>query len=228
MSKTSQAHQEGRTLYPKSRKGADYTSSVLKRSSNAKLGKRVERGPWKGAVIYTLTLEERATCPNDCAMWKKCYGDNMPFAHRMVMPPKELMERIKSELKEICHTHEKVAIRLHVLGDFFSREYVLFWNMMMFSYSNLYVWGYTARNWKDPIGETIQNMNQSYPNRWLVRFSNTEEKDNCPEEGIYTCAVDTKSNYITCPEQIGKTESCGTCGLCWNHNVKRGIRFLPH
>jgi hypothetical protein len=228
MSKTAQAHAEARTLFPKSRKGADYTSSVLKLSSNGKLGKRITKGAWSGATIYTLTLEERATCPSDCAMWTKCYGDNMPFAHRMAMDPAELMRRLASEVAEACSTYKLVAVRLHVLGDFFSIEYVAFWRDLMMQYPNLRVWGYTAHKWHSPIGLAIAQVNRELNGNWLVRFSNNEEADNTPDAGIYSCAVDTKSDYITCPEQTGKAKSCGDCGLCWNPKVKRGIRFLSH
>jgi integrase/recombinase XerD len=31
---------------------------------------------------------------------------------------------------------------------------------------------------------------------------------------------------ILCPEQVGKTESCSTCGLCWH--TKRRIAFIQH
>jgi len=234
MSKLAQAHAEARTLYPKSRKGADYTSSVLKLSSNSKLGKRINKGPWKGATIFTLTLEERATCPTDCAMWSKCYGDNMPFAHRMSMDPSELMRRLEKKVAEACEAYKKVAVRLHVLGDFFSLDYVVFWRKLQHKHSNLYIWGYTAHKVGSPIGQAITEYNTSYEGdpaygRWLVRFSNNLN-DSLARIGEYTCAVDAPeaTGYITCPEQTGKAKSCGDCGLCWNHNIEKGIRFLDH
>ena len=36
------------------------------------------------------------------------------------------------------------------------------------------------------------------------------------------------SETITCPEQLSKTASCLTCGLCWNKNVTKPIKFLDH
>jgi hypothetical protein len=223
MSLTQQAHAEGRTLFPKSRKGSDYTSRVLKPSTNIKLGK-VMRKIWPDAKILTLTLEERKTCPSDCAMWTKCYGDNMPFAHRMSMGDCDLRDRIEKELRE----HKGiVAVRLHVLGDFYSTGYVKFWADMMLRYPNLRVWGYTAHQPNSDIGRMIRDCNLAFTGRFLVRFSNQPKP--IEEEGVYTCAVDdADDDYITCPEQLGKVEDCGKCGLCMNPKVKKGIRFLRH
>lgn len=56
---------------------------MLKRGKqNKKLGDKITIKMWKGMTMYSLTLEERATCPTDCEQWDNCYGDNMPFAHR--------------------------------------------------------------------------------------------------------------------------------------------------
>lgn len=227
MSKTTEAIENGRTVYLQSLKGSDYTSRVLKASSNEKLGKRIVKGPWKGADIYTLTLEERATCPSDCAMWAKCYGNNMPFAHRMAMPSDELMERLEKEIAELTSKHNKVAIRLHVLGDFFSTAYSVFWITQMETHSNLYLWGYTARKPYTKIGFFLQLMNMRFPDRCLIRFSNSAESD--PDSGIYSANVfEEEGESITCPEQLGKTNSCGECTLCWNPNITRPIRFIEH
>ena len=61
---------------------ATYKHKVLKPSTNKKLGKRVTKGRYAGFPMYTLTLEERATCPSACEHWADCYGNNMPFGHR--------------------------------------------------------------------------------------------------------------------------------------------------
>ena len=61
----------------------DYQFKVLKPSTNKKLGKKVLKGSFKDYKFYTLTLVERETCPKDCFHWDDCFGNNMPFAHRM-------------------------------------------------------------------------------------------------------------------------------------------------
>ncbi|MBY0515046.1 MAG: hypothetical protein K2P78_14230, partial [Gemmataceae bacterium] len=51
--------------------------------SNVKIGRDVRKGKLKGYWIYTLSLEERATCPTSCEHWRSCYGNAMPFAKRV-------------------------------------------------------------------------------------------------------------------------------------------------
>ncbi len=87
MTKLSETHAaivEGRTLYSKNVHDLDtYKHKVLKPSTNKKLGRKITKGKLAGMQIYTLTLEERATCDRDCEHWLDCFGNNMPFAHRV-------------------------------------------------------------------------------------------------------------------------------------------------
>ena len=115
------------TRYQKSKRTlADYPYEVLKKPSSAKIGsagRYVKKGKLKGAEVYTLTLTERETCPQSCGHWDDCYGNNMPFAHRLEHG-RELEERLVTEVGEKCRKaaekNRKVLIRLHVLGDFYS------------------------------------------------------------------------------------------------------------
>ena len=116
------------TMYPKSVKMlADYNrkdgtpNQVLKQSKNAKLSKDrlpvIKKGKFKGYVIYTLTLEERATCPRSCYHWDNCYGNNMMFAHRL-QHGSELEQRIKDEIEELCGTYKGCDCPAACIGRF--------------------------------------------------------------------------------------------------------------
>jgi hypothetical protein len=118
---------------------------VLKTPSKGnKLGKKVTRksDPWYGHRILALTLIERETCPRHCEHWLDCYGNNMPFAHRM--QTEGLMQAIEADLEQRKADQKPFVVRLHVLGDFWSVEYVEFWGRMMAKYPLLKVFGYTA------------------------------------------------------------------------------------
>ena len=115
--------------------------SVLKQSTNSKLGRKVEKGSWKGYKFLTLTLTERETCPVTCPHWNDCYGNNMHLAKRI--STNGLMEKIESDLSKLNPKHN-YAIRLHVLGDFYSVEYVEFWAEMLEKFPNIRIYGYTA------------------------------------------------------------------------------------
>ena len=73
ISKTQAAILSSRSVYWMNVKsvsdGMAKTERAIKPSKNKKLGKVVKVGRLQGARIFTLTLEERATCPTTCAHW---------------------------------------------------------------------------------------------------------------------------------------------------------------
>ena len=211
------------TIYLKSIKDKE-TNTILKPgTNNKKLGNKVKSKKWKGKKIYSLTLVERETCPASCHHWDDCYGNNMPFAHRFNTIGLE--EKIESELDELMEKHkEGIVIRLHVLGDFYSTDYVRFWQEMLFKFPALCIFGYTARN-DDIIGIGIDTLNFRFSERCRIRFSSNEVED-CIR--VYAANEDfpPKRAHFTCPEQTGKMKSCADCGLCWT--TTKTVRFLNH
>ncbi len=142
---------EGRTKFPGSVRLATAGTHVLKDGHNSgKIGRHITIGKWKGFQIYTLTLEERATCPRSCKEWRRCYGNNMHYAHRFTAG-KLLESQIERDLAELSRVHPNgFAVRLHVLGDFYSEEYVERWRKWIWQFPALHVFGFTARNPKTP------------------------------------------------------------------------------
>ena len=221
------------TRYQKSKKALkDYSHEILKKPSSAKLGgagRYVKKGKLKGAEVYTLTLTERETCPTSCGHWDDCYGNNMPFAHRLEHG-EELERRLIVEVGQKCSAARekgrKVLVRLHVLGDFYSVEYVNLWRKLLVLHKNLYVWGYThhTAETNSPIYRALWYVRHGFPDRWHVRWSDTGMKFSAnSEELIYT----SKIPAIVCPEQEGKTKACTTCSLCWDAPTKN-IIFKTH
>jgi len=131
----------GTTIFQKTIKTVDQVKNVLKFSSNKKLGKTVVKGKWSDHKFMTLTLTERETCPASCLHWSDCYGNGMRFAQRIDVTG--LMEAIEAQLTDLP-ADKKYAIRLHVLGDFYSVAYVAFWDRMMDKFPNIKIFGYTA------------------------------------------------------------------------------------
>ena len=210
------------TRYKKGIKRPMDAKNVLKKGgANKKLGNKVLKGKWKGAYIYSLTLTERATCPTSCHHWEDCYGNNMPFAHRFEHGPL-LQDKLTEEVRALCSKHDKVAIRLHVLGDFYSMDYVRFWDALMCVHPNLHVWGYTART--DNIGREVMALNLRYPTRWAVRISSSQESTD--PMNIFAAEEGFTGDHFVCPEQTGKVKSCGDCGLCWQST--KTVKFLSH
>jgi hypothetical protein len=217
---------EGRTIYPTTVVHESEVKRALKSGfHHAKIGAVVMKGRWKGFPIYTLTLEERATCPSSCRHWRSCYGNQMHHAERL-MPGPELEWRLTRELAGLDLQHRGgFVVRLHVLGDFYSAEYVAFWADMLDRYKALNVFGYSAR-WMpgDAIARPLLELSMRRWDRFAIRFSNMPI-EHCATRSIehpYQCPPDA----IVCPAQTGRTESCSTCALCWG--MTRNIAFLQH
>lgn len=112
--------------------------------------------------------------------------------------------------------YQRVCVRLHVLGDFFSKDYVAFWHEMMAKHPGLLIFGFTHWKRESEIGMQLQALNVIYPERSWVRFSD--------QGGLMSANVEGEG--IPCPEQTGKTASCLTCGLCWGTPLP--ISFKEH
>jgi hypothetical protein len=64
---------EARTIYPTTVIEARDAKNLFKDGMHSsKIGGRVRKGAWAGMPLFTLTLEERATCPTACRHWRSC------------------------------------------------------------------------------------------------------------------------------------------------------------
>lgn len=216
------AVRNGGTIYGQRVQPAGTADRLLKSGEhNRKIGKMSVKGRWKGP-IYTLTLEERATCPRSCAEWTNCYGNNMGHAPRL-FDDGTLEVRLAGEIAHLNAIHPRgFIVRLHVLGDFYSTSYVQFWRAAMATYPALHVWGFTARQPADPIGRAALEMMRDNLDRCIIRVSGGGLPELCAE--VVTSA--DQASGIICPAQLDQNRSCATCGLCWTS--ERTITFLRH
>lgn len=227
------AIEQGKSQYQQGIKLIDVAASVnvLKRSiANDKLGKRKvwRAGSYKGMPLYSLTLEERATCASTCQAWDVCYGNNMPFAHRFDVTQDgglALMMRLTVELDKLDKMHtDGYSIRLHILGDFFSVAYVDFWREQLAVRPRLNVYGYTHR--LGEIRSAIDSVWREYGARFNIFQSDGDGRAEIRPVAMIETTLGADS-LPTCPEQTGKAKGCLDCGLCTLPNVK-GVKFLIH
>ena len=222
---------ESRTLFPSTVVDASASPRVLVSGVNSrKIGARVTKGRWKGMPIYTLTLQERATCPTSCAVWVTCYGNNMHYARRH-NPGPELEDKIIRDVTMLSRKHTLgIVIRLHVLGDFYSPEYVRMWLSLVLAYPQLHIFGFTAHPSTSEIGAEVAHLNDLSAGHCVIRFSKGLIEDKFAFPTAETIHYDPKSNThnggVICPVQTNKTPACATCGLCWT--TAKPIVFLLH
>lgn len=215
---------EGRSLFTKSANAARGSGRVLISGHNQrKLGRRVAKGRWTGFEIYTLTLEERKTCPRSCLEWRSCYGNRMQWSIRHPAGA-ELEAKLESELAELQAKHPNgFVVRLHILGDFYSADYVRRWGCWLDQYPALHVFGYTARQ-GDEIADALSSLISERWERFAVRSSGAVLKK--IPASVVLDTEDQATHEIVCPVQQDKTACCATCALCWS--TPKTIAFLRH
>lgn len=220
-----QAARGGRSLFPSRVFDPGEVQRVLKTGHQSrKIGKTVAKGPRKGWPIFTLTLEERATCPRSCTEWLSCYGNNMQAAER-IAPGLELELALEAEIGALAAAHpDGFLIRLHVLGDFHSAAYVGFWRRMLAAWPALNVFGFTAQPPSSEIGRTLSSLALDFGwSRAAIRFSGAPH---AVRAARVIAAGETDAAAILCPAQTGATDCCATCALCWQS--ERSIAFRRH
>ena len=227
---------ERRTRYPATRRHPnDAPRLLIDGKNNVKLGTRIQKGEWLGYPLFSLTLEERATCSDDCFMKLDCYGNSMHMARRHIHG-EALEDRLSEEIADKAAKHpEGFVVRLHVLGDFYSLAYALRWHDFMDAYPALHVFGYTHRHpWAEDendamIGSAIESIKHAHPNRFRVRWSS--EKPMPDGATVIRRSFDgpiVPEGQI-CSTYITNEASCATCGMCWADSMRdRTIVFPLH
>jgi len=228
------------TRYPKSVIRTKTRSMILKDGKHQrKLGDRIKVGAWAGAKVFAVTLIERETCPSYCEMWRTCYGNNMHWSHRHDPARPGSLDDLELEVNLACWTHEKVAIRLHVLGDFPTMEYAELWHRALRTHDNLHLFGFTAlrvggSRHGDAIAHEIAIMNRHYPDRCRIRWSGTWAGGGGDYGGGGAMVRDIADPENTpgafpCSAQTGKADGCDTCGMCWAEKHWRStVVFQDH
>lgn len=202
--------------------------------NNRKLGDVVAKGRFKGYALYGLSLEERATCPTDCGVRAFCYGNSMQLARRHRIGDADVFfDRLGAEIVSLLDEHDGLLVRLHVLGDFPSVEYVAFWSDALAENDRLAVYGYTHRRAKvwdgDEIGDAIQSLKDKYPDRFRIRWSGSVSRS---DGAVVINKVPRQPRVdegLVCPAQAEATACCASCGLCWEPAAKNDtIVFIKH
>lgn len=220
------AFTERRTIYPATRAAAGTDVRVLISGFNShKIGDEIRKGRWKGFPVYTITLEERATCPTSCAHWRSCFGNQMHFARRLIAGA-DYEAALTEEILDAGARHPGgFAVRVHVLGDFYSVAYVALWRWLLDTVPQLHVFGFSARiDRGDPIARSLVELVLDRWDRFAIRFSNAPI-DECSTVSIEH-PLQRPPDAVICPQQLGKTANCSNCGFCWQS--RRRVAFLRH
>ncbi len=225
---------EKRTRYPKTVvKASDSPRILIGGHNNVKLGARIQKGAWAGMPLFSVTLEERKTCSDDCFMKVNCYGNSMHMARRH-QHGAAFEDMLVLELADKAIDHPNgFVVRLHVLGDFYSLKYANLWHEMMERIPQLHVFGYTHRHpWAEDendamIGTAISDIKTIFPDRFRIRWSS---KDSLPDGAtVITKSFDgpiVPEGQI-CTTYIDPNASCATCAMCWSDSARDKTIVFP-
>lgn len=227
------AMSENRTLFPSSVVAASDAPRLLVSGKNqAKIGGRIMKGPWAGLAVYCLTLEERATCPASCDLLDACYGNALPFARRH-RDDGRMIDLLDAEISTLLRLHPSgIAVRLHILGDFYSAVYARAWLGWVRAHPQLHVFGFTAWQHGTEIGDIVLGANRLRDGRWKIRCSVEPGVSIRPMQATTIWRQPEAANVpegLVCPASTHKTDCCSTCALCWSHNAaSKRIVFVGH
>lgn len=228
---------EGRTLFPTTVVTVTEdapTRLLVSGRNNRKLGDVVARGQFRGYALYGFSLEERATCPTDCAVRAVCYGNGMQMARRhRIGDPAIFYQRLDAEVAELLAVESGLLVRLHVLGDFPSVDYVAHWADLLIEHDALACYGYTHRRPSalggDDIGDAIEALKQRFPDRFRIRWSRLAPSPDGAVVIDYVPDGPKTGAALVCPAQTDATACCASCGLCWEPaSAGSAIAFIKH
>lgn len=216
---------EGRTLFrDQVQEPADRPRLLISGNNSRKIGRTIMKGKHRGFPMYTLTLEERATCPRSCDAYNFCYGNRSHWAVRIKHGP-AFEEKLWNELLQLQFGHPGgFMVRLHILGDFYSLDYVRLWERALRAFPALHVFGFTARDRESQIGAALYAIAVAEWERFAIRFSGMEGP--VLASRILDHGQEHDAEAITCPAQLGKVGCCAECALCWHS--QRSIAFARH
>jgi hypothetical protein len=227
-----------RTLFPSTVVDVDESFPdrlLVSGKNNRKLGERITKGKFNGYALYALSLEERATCPADCDARGFCYGNGMQAARRhRVGDLGTFAAFLEAEIRDIlADPVGGLMVRLHVLGDFPSVEYVAMWADLLAENDRLAAFGYTHRRERkyggDEVGDAVAALKGRLPERFRIRWSGRSTQ---PDGAVVVDHVPEQKRTregLVCPAQTDATACCASCGLCWDKSsAKDCIVFVKH
>jgi hypothetical protein len=179
----------------------------------------ISRGNLKLGKLPSFSLPVITTCPGKspfCEVY--CYGLKGMFILPKIKDKNE--ERLDATLKadfvsriinEIRSTGAP-AFRLHVIGDFYSPEYIVKWIEIANSLQEVVFFGST-RSWRCEFLSKPLKEFRDLENVFMKASIDISDDLNPFSCGWRVWSVEGKG--IPCPHDSKIVEDCASCGLCW-------------
>ena len=179
---------------------------------------QVSRWNTKLGVLPSFSLPVLKTCPGKTEFCSRlCYGLRGRFTHQKMreiyqtnLKASKQADFVERIVREILKTKTR-AFRLHVVGDFYSVEYVEKWIEIADRLPDVKFFGST-RSWRVPELRHAVERFRDLPNVYLrasVDFSHSDQPSD--SWGVWTI----EGEGDPCPHDYGLVKNCITCKKCW-------------
>ena len=180
----------------------------------------ISRGNLKLGSLPSFSLPVITTCPGKTPFCERyCFGlkGNFTMLNVIDANDRRLDATLKNDfvdiiIKEIRQTRAP-SFRIHVIGDFYTVEYIEKWIEIAKELPDVIFFGST-RSWRcDFLSEAIK-MFRDMENVYLkasVDLTDTLSPLGC---GWNLWSVEGKG--MACPHDVGKVASCLACKRCWS------------
>jgi hypothetical protein len=179
-------------------------------------------GNQKVGEVFTFSLPSIISCPG-ASQWckkhcnmtrlekyrpacRKAYQQN----YLITKNPEKFQETVIGVLPRILS-----CFRIHVSGDFYSKEYIHSWIKICQAFPNTRFWAYT-RSWTIPELKTELEAFKNLNNVFL--FASTDPTMPSPPKDWRTAYIniDSRAKGYQCPVQEKRLKSCLECGYCYH------------
>jgi len=192
----------------------------------------ISRGNLKLGVLPSFSLPVITTCPGKTPFCDRyCYGLKGNFILQNVHDANErrLDATLRSNFVEIIvrevRQAKSPAFRLHVIGDFYSEEYIEKWIDIAEQLPIVIFFGST-RSWRcEFLAETLKRF-RDLANVYMK--ASVDLTDSLTPQGCGWSTWSVEGEGLTCPHDEGKVTNCLDCKRCWTRkelNVNFRLRW---
>ena len=180
--------------------------------------------PWgnrKVGRVWTFSLPSFVTCPGASAWCRQhCYAWRLerlrPNCRRayirnlaLSLEPDRFVAHVLEALPE-----DTPLVRVHVGGDYYSREYCEGWCRICVARPNTLFWSYT-RSWTVSTLRPALEQLRALPNLELLASTDPDLPLPPKEWRAAFIEIDTRATGLPCRHQHGQVDSCLECGYCF-------------
>jgi hypothetical protein len=213
--------------------GNEYEGAPLLELGNSKIGNKSEHYD----KVFVWNLPVVVTCPG-ASQWclRHCYNADLRIEKFPINDWNKNLQyyyndriSLGDKLTQILDNEPgNIAVRIHSSGDFFERDYIDFWKIIISKTPKVKYWAYT-RSWSDvELNKSLEEL-KSLKNIQL--FASWDHTMPTPPKSwrksiVYKDEL-TFDSGIVCPEQSGKSPNCATCNFCITE-LKGDVYFILH